>query len=253
MTPFIPMDAGTLAVSIGHFQRVAGITSVLIGVILVSRIALLTVTFGTAQSYGAAFRDTLTYLVALSIFPALLRVAVDVAGSLALAISFETVNQQAGLIDSFFDSMKDGSGLLTIVIELGKYGVVYIARAIYTLLLAILIAIGPVVLLLSTLVNGSGVLVYFNAIGILLLWPVVWNLLGALAVEISKSNGQSSFGLYCFWFVVQLLQFLSPLFSVFIVRSLAPSEALKRPMNSVIAIKTIGQRAFSKSAGGRGK
>jgi hypothetical protein len=234
------MDAATLSVSLGHFQKVALATSSVFGLVVMARFALLAVSLGSFQSYGAVLRDALIYLVAISIFPSLLRVVIDICGSLAMSISFEPTVVEEDTVNGYLEAVRSGLGFVSVIFDLGRFGVVYIARAIYTLLLAILIAIGPIVLMLSALVGGGGVMAYMNSIALLLLWPVTWNLLGSLAVEVSRSNGQSSLGIYCFWFVVQALQLLSPLFSVFIFKSMAASEALKRPLSAALAVKTAG-------------
>lgn len=250
MTPFLPMDAAALSISLAHFQKVALVTSSVFGLVVVARFALLAVTLGSSQSYGTVLRDALIYLVAISVFPSLLRVVVDISGSLAMAISFEPTVVEEDAVNGYLEAVRSGLGFISVIFDLGRFGVVYVARAFYTLLLAILIAIGPVILMLSALIGGGGVMPYASSIGLLLLWPVTWNLLGSLAGEVSRSNGQSSLGIYCFWFVVQLLQLLSPLFSVFIFKSMAASEALKRPLSAALAVKTVGGsvvlRRFSK-------
>lgn len=246
MIPFLPMDSATLNIALAQFQRVSIVVAAVVGLILTARISLLLVTLGSSEGYGAVFKDAIIYFVAISIFPSLMRVLVDTTGGLALAISFEPSEQKTDLVGGYFEAVRSNLGVLSIFMDLGKLSVPYLASAVYSVLISILIAIGPIVILLATLLGGGGVMPYANSLIVLCLWPLTWNLLGALSAEVAKGFTGTSIGLFCFWIVVQALQILSPLFSIFLFKSLSAGEAFRRPLATYAAIKTFGASHIAK-------
>lgn len=240
MTPFLPMDSAMLNVALAQFQRVSIVVATVVGLILTARISLQLVTLGSAENYGGVLKDAIIYFVAISLFPSLMRVVIDTTGGLALAISFEPPEQKTDLVSGYLNVVRNNLGMVSVIVDLGKMGAPYFAQAIYSVLLSILIAIGPVVILLATLLGGGGLMPYANSLLVLCLWPLTWNLLGALSVEVAKGFSGTSIGLFCFWIVVQLLQILSPLFSIFLFKSLSAGEAFRRPLATYAAIKSFG-------------
>lgn len=242
MNPFLPMGASALEVALAQFGRVSAVVSGLIGVVIMARFVLLLVQVAGAESYGLVLKDAVVYFVAISLFPQLLKVFFEMTGGLALSIALKNPVAEPSVLMSAFEN-----SLLSFAPKfLRDMGSLYVAQAAYTLLLSILIAIAPVVIFLSVMVQGVGVAPYLGAIVTLSLWPLTWNLLGALAAEIQAGFPGSTLAQIALHFVVQLLQFFSPIFSVFLFRSLAPGEAFRRPLATVMALKSFGAAAAIK-------
>lgn len=240
MNPFLPMDPNALEVALSQFSRVSLVVSGLVGTVMLGRFVLLLIQVAAAESYGAVLKDAVVYFVTISLFPRLLKAFFEMAGELALSIALKNpVPPPSTALMSAFDN----TFLLFFPKILREMGTLYLAQAIYTLLLSILIAIGPVVIFLAVLVQGAGVAGYLGTIITLSLWPLTWNLLGALSAEIDSGFSGSTLAQIAFHFVVQLLQLASPLFSVFLFRTLSAGEAFRRPIAAALAVKSMGVSA----------
>lgn len=247
MNPFLPMGSNALEVALLQFSRVAMIVSGLIGVVIIARFVLLLVQVASAESYGAVLKDAIVYFVAISLYPSVLKAFFEMTGGLALSIALKNPAPEPSGLFAALDST-----LISFLPKLLRdMGVLYISQAIYTLLLSILIAIAPVLIFLSVMIQGAGVAAYVGALVTLSLWPVSWNLLGALAAEIQSGFPGSTVAQIAFHFVVQLLQMFSPIFSVFLFRSLAVGDALKKPVSAALAIRSLGASVVVRKRGRR--
>lgn len=240
MAAFMPINQAMLEAALGQFSKVSVVVTGLLGFIVVLRMTFLLLSLAAAEAYAEVLRDALIYLLAVSLFPSLVKVAVEITGSLAFAIDFSAPMREPNLVDRYLQALQPQLGIFGIAVELGGLGILHIARAIYSLLLSVLVAIGPVVVFMSVQITRSGLRSYITALLSLLLWPLCWNLMGALATEISRDLTATSLGSYCFWMVVSMLQILSPIFSVYLFHSLAAGEAFRRPIATLTAIRSAG-------------
>ncbi len=246
MSPFLPMSPVLLDTSLKEFSHVAGIISGLVGLIMVARFVLLLIQVSGSEEYAAVLRDALIFFISISLFPPLMRALVSTTSHLAFAIQFDSVEVKSGTLASYFKAIEDRIPLVGLVSDLGHSSVLHMARGAYSLLLSILIAIGPVVIFTARLIFANTLQPYVTSILILSLWPVTWNLLGSLALKISKGFESTSIGQFCFWLIVDILQLLSPIFSAYLFKNLASGEAIQRPLAFMKSVKSI-----SPSTGGR--
>ena len=90
----------------------------------------------------------------------------------------------------------------------------FLVYSLFNLVLAVLIAIGPVVVLAGTMLHFTISLpAYFAALILVWMWPVLWNVVGFFAGELwqgvgfSKAGMTEALGALVLW----LFQLLSPL------------------------------------------
>ena len=258
MNPFLPMEMSALESALSQFEKVSVYVSSVVVLIATAKITFLAITISPSEKYGAVLREIVLYFAVIGLFPLLMKALIQTTGELALRLNFEPQELESGTLASYFKSLETSVPALIIFSELGKLSILHIARAIYTVLISLLIAVGPVICLTSIMVSGSGVGSYVVALVTLALWPVTWNLLGALSGEIHRSMTMTSLGQFFFWNVVELLQLSSPIFSSFLLKSLSAGEAFSRPMLVFSKGATVvnGARAFTagtRRAGARTK
>ena len=229
MNPFLPMEPSALSSALSQFGHVSTVASSVVGLIVLAKLVFLLIIVSPAEKYGSVIRDVVTYFAVISVFPLLVTALIHTTGDIALQLNFQSAEPPPGTIGAYFQALESKMPFFMMFSDLGKLSVLHIARAIYTVLISLLIAIGPIVILTSVLINGSGVGSFVTALVTLSLWPVTWNLLGVLSTEIYRNSSMTSLGQFCFWLVVETLQLFSPIFSVFLLKSLATADAFNRP------------------------
>lgn len=226
MIPMLPFDPQLMTGVLNHFQRSALIASGLVAALFTARATLLLMTQAGPVGYGNLIREAVTFFLLIGLFPQCLRLANDIIGGLALKLSWEPLGLSSGQnlnMESF-----EGLGFIAkSFLSLGPWAVSHLAQSISTLLITVLVAIGPVVILLGTMTSlTNGALPYLSAILGLMLWPLLWNLLGSLSQTIWPSFQDTSLMKVIFWISIQLLQLLSPILSVLIFSNFAPGRAV---------------------------
>lgn len=246
-----PMDSVVLTAALAQFSKVSLVMSGIVGLTVIARFTFLVVTIASAEAYGHVLKGLVVYLVGISIFPKLLEVAVDITGSIALAIPLEAPPKETGVVERYLEVVQPQLGFIGVALDIGRFGIPHLAQAVYGLLLALLIAVGPVVLFVAALISGGGFQAYAISLLTLLLWPLCWNLFGALALELKAAASITSLGKYIYWFVVQILQLFSPLFTVMIFRNLSVGSAIQAPVKAVVMMKAVATAATSRQFLGR--
>ena len=239
MNPFLPMEASVLSGALSQFGKVSTYVSSVVVLIVTAKFTFLLISVSPSERYGAVLKDLVTYFAVIGLFPLLMKALIQTTGDLALKLNFQEPKAQSATLIQYFKALEANVPSLIMFSDLGKLSILHISRAVYTVLISLLISIGPVICLTSIMISGSGVGAYLTALVTLSLWPVTWNLLGALANEIDRSSSMTTLGQFFFWLVVEMLQLLSPIFSSFLIKSLSAAEAFSRPMLAYTRVLTI--------------
>lgn len=236
MNPMLPFDSQMIATILGHFQKSAALTSGLVALMFTARATLLLISNSPAASYGNLLKDTVLFFVLIGLFPQCFRLINEMIGSLAMRLSWEPIESDSGVVTGTIEALKHSSIMLSAVSSLGPWLICHFAQSVSTLLISILVSIGPVVVLLNTMLDyNKGVSSYLTAILGLMLWPLLWNLLGSLSHEIWPSFQETSLMKVIFWACVQILQLLSPIFCVLLFSSYAPGRAISTTTALVVS------------------
>ncbi len=234
MAPFLPMNLIVLEASLSLFANVSILVTGLVGLLFTMRLTLLIVRTAGAYEYGALIGDTVKYLGLTHIFPYLVRVTLSVLGSLAQKVSFVPAPEAKSQVESFIREMFSEFVLFNILARIGDVAISLLCQSFYSILLALLLAITPVMLFLSTMLGiTQGIGAYFMSFISLGMWPLLWNLLGLLGRELWPHLSASPVAAVSFWVVIQVLQVLSPVFCIVLFVSLAPSQSLSRAVTVV--------------------
>lgn len=242
MNAFYPIDETTLDIALAQFSKVSGLLMTVVGTVMIARFVLVLIQVGDAGGYSTVLKDVVTYLIAINLYAPVLKIFMESLASLSSQIVVPEAEPPPGTLSAYFHLMEDKAPWISIMTDLGSSSVLHIAQAIYSVLLALLIAIAPVVIFIAILLHGVGVRGYVTAICALSLWPLTWNLLACLASETAKGSESTSLGQFCFWAVVHLLQLLSPIFSVFLFKTLATGEAFHKPTAAAQAALKFSNR-----------
>ena len=220
--PFLPMNEVVLSGSLGLFAKVSTIVTGGLSVVFMMRLCFLVVKVSPAEEYGDLIQDCVYFLGVTAIYPVLLKLIVFGLGDLAQKISFIPIESSQQVLRDFFDRMFSDLPIFMVFGKVGDLFILGIANSIYSALLSLLIASGPIFILLGTMLNlQTGIKSYFGLIICLNLWPVMWNLLGQLSIQMGGLFHESPVTSVCFVFVVQVLQLLSPIFSFTLFKSLS--------------------------------
>lgn len=229
MIPFMPMDESILSAVLNYFEKCAVYTSALVGVIFLGRAVLLHLSFAGSAGFGALLKDTASYFVLLLLFPKIFLLANEICAGLASKFSWNEPTTITGAISDLSKAAQMSHWSVLAITKIGPYAVAYIGQAIATVLLGILVAIGPIMILVNTMwsLNG-GSSAYFKALVVLLLWPFCWNMLGAIGQEVAAHQSVTSLMSVVFRFSVVVMQLLSPFFAYSLFSSFSTSGALQK-------------------------
>jgi len=229
MNSFLPMNEAVLAGGLSLFTKVSGIVSGMVTVIFVMRLTYSIVTIAPASEYGSIIKDTSLFLALLSIYPIILKLTVFGIGDVATKISYLPPEKAQYAIQEFMNRMFADYPLFGIFGKIGGIVIIAMAQSIYTALISLFIASAPIFIFLGTLLGiHGGLRSYFTMLIALSLWPVMWNLLGQLALTVGSQFEHSPVSSVCFWVVVQILQFLSPFFSYGLFKNMQASLGLSQ-------------------------
>ncbi len=223
---FPPLDPSMMDAVLNTFGIVAKAVTGVIGALFIVRSALLLVSMESAESFFALFRETLTLLLALTIFPHAFKILVSGTGELAGLIRFEEQTRELGAIDEFFAAIAQAIPWISFLNELGSLAVYHVIRAIYSVLIGLLAVASPLIFISGYLTGrGIGVSQVSTMILALCLWPTLWNVIGLLGSKLWLQFQGSSLSSLIFSIVVLVLQIFSPLFCLSLLRDLRPQAA----------------------------
>lgn len=232
MTPFLPMNEMILLSGLQLFTKVGAIVTGALSVLFMMRLAFLVVRVSPSSDYGDLLQDAVCYLGLIAIYPTLLKLIVYGLGSLAQKISFIPSEASKRGVQDFFENLLSDYPMFMIFGKIGDLIIVSIANSVYSAFMSLLIAAGPIFILLGTMLNlQSGIKAYFGLILCLNLWPVMWNILGQLSTQMSGLFLESPVTSVCFFMVIQCLQLLSPIFTFTLFKSLSLNSGASRVMS----------------------
>ena len=165
----------------------------------------------------------------IQLFPILVRMIYSTSTRLATKISFIPTTVAQSKLDEFFSSLFFDFQILKIMAKIGDFVILNLAQGFYSIFTALLLSIAPIFIFMSTILGfEKGLGFYFTTIISISLWPVVWNLIGLFGKELFNSSSSSTLTIIIYWFLIQLLQLLSPLFCIFLLKSLSPSGVVTK-------------------------
>ncbi len=227
MNSFMPLNEAVMSASLILFHKVASAVSAFVSVILILRITILSVKISPASDYGDILKDAVSFFGILSIFPTILKLIIFGIKDLASKISYVSEAETQLGISSFFNQMFSDYPILSMFGKIGDILILGLSNAVYTALLSLFIASAPVFFFLSFMLNiQQGIKGYFSLIISLSLWPIMWNILGHLSIQISSEFNDSPVSSVCFWMVIQILQLLSPIFSFMLFKNLTATTGV---------------------------
>lgn len=239
MTPFPPIDSGVLQAVLETFQRVAGIVLGITSAVFIARVALLLVQVEGAHAFADLIRDTVVLLLALAVFPFVLKTVVNGSGQIAKLIHFEAQARSSGAIDNLLGPLKTNMLFLGLLTDIGDLTILHLVRAVFSLLIGLLAVAAPLIFISGYILGqGIGVAALGSSLLAFSLWPVLWNVIGLLSSTLWPSFQGTSLSSIVFSIAVTVLQFLSPLFCLALLRQMAPQAALRSVTG--LASKLVG-------------
>lgn len=237
MNPMLPVDSVAIGSMLHHFQKTALVMTSLVALMITARITLSLISSEGVISYGSIFKDAVLYFALINLFPICFRYGIDILGGAALRFAFSIPNNtDEGSFKNAVSLLKDSSIILRVFSSVGPWLICHLAQTISTLLISILVAIGPVVIFMNTMLGFTrGISPYLSAVIGLCLWPLLWNLLGSLSVEIWPSFQETSLMQVVYWTCVSILQLLSPLFCIVLFKTLAPGAAIISATSKIVS------------------
>ena len=241
MNPFMPISEVVLSGGLSLFVKVSALVSGFVAVIFFMRMSFLVVKISPAQDYGKLIFDVVFYFGILSLFPIITKLIVFGIGDLAQKISYLPPDQaQANLID-FADKLFSSSPVLMITIKACFHIIQAIAFSTYTALISLFIAAAPIFIFMATVLEMQiGLKAFFGMLMSLSLWPVMWNILGQLALTVGAQIPESPISSVCFWIVILTLQLLSPFFTLSLLKNMSVDIGTSK----VLKMTAIGKKVF---------
>lgn len=239
MTTMLPMSEIMLSGSLTLYSKVSVIVSSFVGFIFIIRCSLLVASIGRTDQYVELLKNVVMYFGLSQLFPYFVRTIVGATAKLSQSIAFVPSQVSQDSIKGFFDRMFGEFVVLRVMGSIGDVIVLGLSNAFYSTAIGLIFCIAPVVIFLNTMLGISqGVKVLIGIFLSLCLWPTLWNLLGLLGNEVSSSTNSSPVATASFWVVIQILQCLSPLFCLFLFKSLSADGAITQMAKK--GVKVVG-------------
>jgi len=214
MGPFIPVSEIVIAGGLTLFSKVSVIISSFVAVVFAMRIAFLVVRISPPSEYGSLLQSVVGYFGLMAVYPILLKLIITSSGAIASKVTFIPLEQAQLDIVTFTESLFSDFPIMMISGKISFLIIQGLAFSIFTALISLFIATGPIFIFLSTMLDiQSGIKQYFGILISLSLWPVLWNILGQLALQVGSQFKDAPVNAVCFWAVIMILQLFSPLFA----------------------------------------
>lgn len=234
MGPFMPVSDSVISGGLELFSKVSIIVSGLVGVVFAMRVTYLVVRIAPPSEYGSLLQSIVAYFGLTAVYPILLKLLVTSSGTIASRVSFIPLDRAHSDVVSFFDSLMAGYPVAIISAKISFLFVQGLAFSIFTALLSMFVASGPIFIFLSTMLDlSSGLKTYFGILISLSLWPVLWNILGQLATHVGGQFSEAPISSVCFWIVIMLLQLLSPLFAYSLFKNMSVDTGASKALRIV--------------------
>jgi hypothetical protein len=251
-----PIDSSVIQKAIDVYKSYAWILLILVGALFMSRVVYYQMSFAPAEQYAVLLRETFACFCLMLAFPYVYTYMLDCSEALALHLG-QTLH-----VTGAPPPERISFGLAAIksalpwwarpeVIQLVLYAVVHV---VFNLVVAIMVALGPVIVLMGTMMNITfSLTAYFALLLFVLLWPTFWNVLGYFKGVLWANKGFSMDGIGSL--IASGVLFLFQLFSPLAIYSM-----LKRTHGGQVAHQVSGgawnrAKEFmgSKSKGSKGK
>ena len=241
MNTFMPISEVVLSGGLSLFVKVSALVSGFVAVIFFMRMTFLVVKVSPAQDYGKLIFDVVFYFGILALFPVITKLIVFGIGDLAQKISYLPPEQAQSDLINFADQLLSTSPLMFIAFKSGFHFIQAIAYSVYTALISLFIAAAPIFIFMSTVLEMQiGLKAFFSMLISLSLWPVLWNILGQLAVIVGSQIPESPISSVCFWAVILVLQLLSPIFTLSLLKNMSTDIGISK----VSKIAALGKKVF---------
>lgn len=233
MTNFQPLDEVILNAGLDLFSKISSFMTAIIAAVVIMRVVFLQATFSGASGYSELFIDLISYFGLSGIFPMLVKLMMEVIATLSKKIALSQMNDVHETVDKFMSALIAESPGAQILAKVGDLAVLMFAQSTYTIMIGLLLAVAPIVLFCSTVLNLSfGMRAYFQSLLAMALWPLLWNVLGALGKSMFPYFSESPFRTTIYWCVILLLQVFSPIFCIILFRSMSSSGAISSAVGS---------------------
>ncbi|WP_413578595.1 hypothetical protein ACLVWU_08665 [Bdellovibrio sp. HCB290] len=231
MNLFIPMDELLLTESLNLFSKVSLVVSSFVGAVFAMRAVMLQVRVASSAEYGELLTDLLAYFGLTALYPYLIKLLMNAIFEIALKIGAQSVISRVDKRETY-PMLKDLLGdwpVVEILAKIGDVTILALSQGFYSICIGLLIAIAPVVIFSSTVLKiSNGVKEYFQILIAMALWPVLWNVLGVLGDSFTQHLLTSPFRTLIFGFVIYSLQLLSPVFCMFLFKSMSSTGAISQ-------------------------
>lgn len=249
MTSFPPIDQSTVSAITDTFSKVSTVVMGLMGLVIVARFSLLAIQVGSVDRYAAVVREAVVVLITIALFPFLLKTSVSAISELASRFEFQSMDMGRGAVDEAFEEVLKSQPALWACAKIVSISFLYLVRTCFTLLLAIMCSAIPLVLLIEFIFGSRiGVATIGSTILALLSWPILWNLIGLLAMQLAPVMTETSVAGAVFSMMVHLIQLLSPLFCFALIKTAAPHAAasafMQLPLGKVAIAAKVAKKAM---------
>ncbi|MDG0816484.1 hypothetical protein [Bdellovibrio svalbardensis] len=198
------------------------------------RTVFLSATISGAHEYSALFKDVITFFGLIALFPMLIKLLLGSVAILSAKISYTQIDGVQSTLEKFLKELNGDSVIFEVLGKIGDIAIQIFVQSIYSVLIAVLLAVAPVFIFTSTILKlSNGIQAYFQSLLAMALWPVLWNLLGVLGKALWPHFQESPIRTVIFWGVIQLLQLLSPIFCIVLFRSMSSTGVISAAVKAV--------------------
>lgn len=243
MIAITPLNSEVITAVLDYFSKTAGIMNLLVASVVGIKVVLLFLKLSGTHEYLEVLEATILYFLVIYLFPQFFGFVNEIIGEIAKQLIWtKEVVPPTSFFEELSGIIKDHIWSYQLITDLVPFLVSHTVQAISTLLLSVLIAIGPIFIFMSTILGmNGGVSRYLTIVLSTMMWPVVWNLIGGLADHLYPSFSETSLMKFTFYWVLMVFQLLSPLFSFLLITNLSPSAAIQKATGAVRGLtKLIG-------------
>jgi hypothetical protein len=243
-----PASSAIVRKAIEVFESYSRYLLLIVGLIFAGRLLYYEFSFAPAEKYGDLIRDAFVCFFLMIVFPKVYGYMAEYSDALAVKLG-----QALDVVGAYRPETRLLFGQVVpwwldpSVIQAGAYLVVY---SLFNLVLAILIALGPLFILAGTMLNFSVSLpAYFAALVFIWSWPVVWNMTGYFMSLLWKGRDWSASGLaeVVVAAALGIVQFLSPFVLYKHLSSGQIGQAIRGGIGNATALSGRAQAAAAAS------
>ena len=157
------MDQVLLDESLSLFSKVSIIVTGFVAAVFVLRAVILQVRVEGSSEYGELLQDLVSYFGMTALFPYLIKLMMGSIAQIASKISVDVKPVNHSEAYHFFKDLFGDYVIVELLSKAGDVIVMFIIQGVYSILIALLIAIAPIIIFNSTVLKvTSGLKEYFN-------------------------------------------------------------------------------------------